>query len=67
MPTTRQVAIQRLNNGPGLRERFYVQPGRRYGAWIWFEPEEVPLFEGPQAMFEIERCQNRWVVVRAVP
>ena len=63
MVDRRRVVIQRLNNGPGVRERFYVQPGRRRDPWIWFAPEEVPVFSGPQAVFEIERRGKRWAVV----
>ena len=67
MPEVRRVVIQRLDNGPGIRERFYVQPGNRSGRWIWFDPEDVPAFEGPQAVFDIERRKAGWVVVRAPP
>ena len=59
-----RVVIQRLTGTPGMRERFYVQPGRRHGRWIWFDPEEVPAFEGPQAVFEIERRGGRWIVLK---
>ena len=63
MPELRRVVIQRLDNGPGVRECFYVQPGRRRDPWIWFDPEDVPPFSGRQAVFEIERRGKRWAVV----
>lgn len=44
----------------------FVRPNSRRGAWIWFEPDQVPEFEGDMGWFEIERRTGGWSIVRQV-
>ena len=46
--------------------RYFVRPGSRRRRWIWFDPGEVPPFEGNAAMFEVERIKGGWRLARPV-
>jgi hypothetical protein len=66
MPLRRIVKVERLKDD-GQTLSFFVRPGSRSKPWIWFKPEDMPSFEGEEAMVECERRAGRWVPVRVVP
>jgi hypothetical protein len=66
MPERRTLKIERLPGPGGITYRYLVRPGRRRGQWIWFDPHEVPEFEGAFAHFECERIPGHWKVLRQV-
>lgn len=45
---------------------FMVRSGSRRRQSKFFEPGEVPEFEGDVGYFEIDRMRGRWVFVRQV-
>lgn len=60
------LKVERLP-GPGDRTlRYFVRPGSRKGKWLWFDPEDVPPFEGDNAFFECKRVRGGWEVLRQV-
>ena len=68
MPTHR-YKIERLTMGAaeGNRtSRFFIRPGSVRRPWKFFDPEEVPPFDGPVAWFEIERKGAEWRFIRQV-
>lgn len=70
MAERRVMKIERLSSGPdhgGQTLRHFVQRGARSRPWKWFEPGEVPKYEGSHAWFECERAPGGWKVLRQVP
>lgn len=64
----RPALIERLTDHPnrgGETLAYFVRPGSRSRPYIWFDPHEVPPFEGPSATFDIQRTAGRWQVVGA--
>ena len=45
---------------------YFIRPGSRSRPWHWFEPYEVPPFEGRSAWFEMERVRGGWKFIREV-
>jgi len=69
MQEQRTVKLERLrtHREDGHRTMsLFVRPNSRRGAWIWFEPDQVPEFEGDMGWFEIERRTGGWSIVRQV-
>lgn len=46
---------------------YFIRPGSRRRPWKFFDPAEVPAFEGESAWFEIDRTGGTWTVLREVP
>jgi len=66
MSERRIVKLERLVvHGPG-RDRWFIRPGSRRGAWTWFDPGQVPYVDAREATFEIERVPGGWKVLRRV-
>ena len=67
---SRQIAkLERLTGhgaNAGVTYRYFVQPGSRSRPFIWFDPKDVPEFEGPTARFEIALVDKVWRVLRRV-
>jgi hypothetical protein len=69
MPQRRVLHIHRQivrHDGSDRTLSFFARPGRRKGGWVWFEPDEVPEFNGDEADFECERVKGGWKVLRQV-
>ena len=63
------VKLERLTGhgaDSGVTYRFFVQPGSRSRLFFWFDPKDVPEFEGPTALFEIASVDKVWRVLRRV-
>jgi hypothetical protein len=45
---------------------FSIKLGGRKRGYRFFEPGEVPAFEGDHAWFEIERARGQWRFIRQV-
>lgn len=64
MSERRTVKLERLvMDGPG-QDRWFLRPGSRRGAWVWFDPGEVPFVDARAAWFELERVRGGWKVLR---
>lgn len=61
MPYRKTVLIEWQTNGAG--RSFFVRPGSRSRAWIWFREGDVPPFEEETARFVVEKRAGRWVAV----
>lgn len=55
---TERLTLSKRDGGDTLC--LFVRPGNRSRPWIWFEPHEVPAFEGKSAKFKIVREDKRW-------
>ena len=68
MPQTRIARIERLVGPPPERRtlRYFIRAGTRRSPWVWFDPGQVPAFEGEHAWFECERIKGGWRVLRQV-
>jgi len=64
MPERQIKKLQRLSGPDGVTYCYFQRPGSRSRPWLWFEPWEVPDFEGPFALFECERATGHWRVLR---
>jgi len=61
--------IERLRSSAddgGRTLSYFIRPGSRRRPWKFFDPAEVPAFEGESAWFEIDRARGAWTVVRQV-
>ena len=65
MPPPRIVRIERLKIGDRTA-CYFIRPGTRSRPWTWFEPDEVPPFDGECAWFEVTRRRGVWTFVREV-
>ena len=62
--------IERLRSGADDGRRtlsYFIRPGSRRRSWKFFNPDQVPDFDGESAWFEIDRGQGAWRFVRQVP
>jgi hypothetical protein len=65
MATTRRE-VRRFTDGSGRTLFFAVHLGSRRAGWRFFQPGEVPEFEGETARFEVEVVKGRWVFGRRI-
>ncbi len=65
---TQICEIERRTDGEGRTLYFMIAAGSRSRQHRFFEPDEVPPFEGPSAWFEVEPRGGRahWKVLRQV-
>jgi hypothetical protein len=64
------VKIERLRShaDDGLRTlSYFIRPGSRRRPWKFFDPDQVPDFEGESAWFEVDRTRGAWTILRQVP
>ena len=68
MPERRVVLVERIDF------LCCVRPGRRHGAWVWFDTTDVPeLNSGERGWYEIERIRGaaprarKWRVIGPAP
>ncbi len=70
MPLVRRFHLRRVMSRldmPEPRTLFFVaEGGSRSRPARFFRPEEVPPFEGECAVFEAERVDGRWRILRQV-
>lgn len=64
MPT-RTCLIERRTDHQGTT-LFFVVRGDKRARSRFFEPDDVPVFEGGAAWFEVETGRKRWRVIRRV-
>ncbi len=70
MPEKRIAKLERLKSRPedgGQTLSLFIRPGSRSRPYTWFEPQQVPAFDGDFAYFEMERIKGGWKVLREVP
>ncbi len=56
--------VERIATLDGVTLCFMVYLGSRSRGWKTFRPEEVPAFEGPSAVLEVEVSKGVWTFVR---
>jgi hypothetical protein len=66
MPHRAIKRLERLKGHEGQTYRYFERPGSRHRRWVWFDPHEVPEFEGNWAYFECERIPGHWKLLRQV-
>ncbi|HEY0436903.1 MAG TPA: hypothetical protein VGC92_09695 [Phenylobacterium sp.] len=59
MPQRTVALIERLII-EDVTVRYFIRPGSRSRPWRWFQPDQVPPFEGRTARFEMERVKGGW-------
>lgn len=65
--TERRISkLERLVVDGPRTDRWFIRPGSRNRAWIWFSADEVSCLDELEAYFELERVRGRWRVVRQV-
>lgn len=62
-----RALLQRINNGPGVREAYCIRPGRHRGRFKWIEPDEVPVFVGRTACVEVDLIGGKWTILGLAP
>jgi hypothetical protein len=58
--------LTRIADLEGKTLCFMIYLGSRDRGWKTFQPEQVPPFEGKEAVFEIDRAKGGWRFVRQV-
>jgi hypothetical protein len=61
-----RYTVKRLATREGETLCFMIYLGSRSRGHKTFRPEEVPPFEGVEAVFEIDRAKGGWRFVRQV-
>ena len=64
MPLRKTVTIEWQDAGSS--RAYFVRPGSRSRAWIWFRDGDVPALEETSARFVVEKRVGRWVAVERV-
>ena len=58
--------IKRIDDHDGRTLCFMIYLGSRDRGWKTFDLDQVPAFEGSEAIFEIDRAKGGWTFVRQV-
>lgn len=67
-PTIEKIERLSTRKDDGDRTlRYFIRPGSRSRPYHWFDPEQVPPFDGDVAWFEMERIKGGWRFLRQVP